>query len=144
MDGVRDGLKPPSVNTVRNVVAASIVLTLFHFTDNAIFLETYPAPDWQGDWFVWVVVISWFLFTLLGVFGYRYYREGRFSRAHPFLVLYSYTGLVSLGHFLYGGPDELTTRALVSVLIDAVVGTTVLAVALWSIVARRGTAAPAA
>jgi hypothetical protein len=130
-------MQPPSVRTVRNVVAATIVLTLVHFTDNAVNLDTYPAPSWQGDWFVWVVVVSWPLFTTLGVLGYRYYRDGRYSRAHPLLVMYSYTGLVSIGHFLYGGPDELTTRGLVSVCIDVTMGLVVLGVALWSIAARR-------
>ncbi|HET9013809.1 MAG TPA: hypothetical protein VFN38_18420, partial [Gemmatimonadaceae bacterium] len=75
--------------------------------------------------------------------GYRFYRDGEYQKAHVALVLYSYTGLVSLGHFLYGGPDELTTRALVSVAIDAMAGTAVLAVAVRSILARRRTASAA-
>ena len=130
--------RPPSVATVRAVVGATIALTLFHFTDNAIAIDSYPAPGWQPDWFVWVVAASWPLFTAVGVLGYRHYRDGRYAKAHPLLVLYSYAGLVSLGHFLYGGPGELTTRGVVSVLIDAVAGLAVLAVAIWSIVARRG------
>lgn len=133
--------RPPSVATVRAVVAATVVLTLFHFADNAIAIDSYPAPAWQPDWFVWVVVASWPLFTAVGVLGYRNYRAGRHAKAHPLLVLYSYAGLVSLGHFLYGGPGELTTRGVVSVMIDAVAGLTVLAVAIWSILARRGAAA---
>jgi hypothetical protein len=130
-------IDPPSVATVRAVVAATVVLTLFHFTDNAVAIDSYPKPSWQPDWFVWVVVASWPLFTAAGVLGYRAYRDGRYSTAHPLLLFYSYAGLVSLGHFLYGGPDELTTRGLVSMLVDAVAGSAVLAVAIWSIVARR-------
>jgi hypothetical protein len=130
-------MRPPSATTVRNVVAATIVLTLFHFTDNAVALETYPAPDWQPDWFWAVVALSWPLFTAVGVLGVRWYKRGELTKAHAALVFYSYTGFVSLGHFLYGGPDELTTRALVSVLIDAVAGAAVLGVALWSVAARR-------
>ena len=137
-------IQPPSVATVRNVVAASIVLTAVHFTDNAVSIDTYPAPGWQPDWFVWVVVLSWPVFTTFGVLAYRYYRDGRFSRAHPFMLIYSYTGLVSIGHFLYASPSELTTRGLVSVLIDVTMGSTVLAVTVWSIVARRRAAAAAA
>jgi hypothetical protein len=130
-------VRPPSVAIVRAVVAATIVLTLFHFADNTIAIDSYPAPSWQPDWFVWVVPISWILFTTAGVLGYRAYRDGRYSKAHPLLVLYSYAGLVSLGHFLYGGPDELTTRGVVSVFVDAVAGSAVLFVAIWSLVARR-------
>ena len=135
--------RPPSTAIVRAVVAATIVLTLFHFADNAMAIDSYPKPSWQPDWFVWVVVASWPLFTAVGVLGYRHYRDGRYAKAHPLLLLYSYAGLVSLGHFLYGGLDELTTRGLVSALIDAVAGAAVLGVALWSIAARRA-AAPAA
>jgi hypothetical protein len=130
-------MRPPSVTTVRNVVAATVVLTLFHFTDNAVAIETYPAPSWQPDWFWAVVVVSWPIFTAIGLLGYRWYKRGDFAKAHVALIVYSYTGLVSLGHFLYGGPDELTTRGVVSVLVDAVAGFAVLGVALWSLVARR-------
>src|SRR5829696_1701366 len=100
-------IRPPSVATVRAVVAVTIVLTLFHFTDNAVAIDSYPKASWQPDWFVWVVAASWPLFTPAGVLGYRHYRDGRYSKAHPLLVFYAYAGLVSLGHFAYGGPDEL-------------------------------------
>ena len=136
-------MRPPSVSTVRNVVIATAALTLFHFTDNTVSIDTYPAASWQPDWFEWVVAASWPLFTALGVAGVRFYGRGEFGKAHACLFFYSYTGLISLGHFAYGGPDELTTRGIVSVLIDAAAGVTVLAVAVWSILARRrGAAVP--
>ena len=130
-------VRPPSTATVRAVVTMSIVLTLVHFTDNAVSIDTYPAPDWQPDWFWLVVVLSWPVFTAFGVLGYRFYARGEWTKAQVSLVIYSYTGLISAGHFLYGGPGELTTRGVVSVLIDITVGSAVLAVALWSIAARR-------
>ena len=123
--------------TVRAVVVGTALLTLFHFTDNTIAIDSYPAPSWQPDWFEWVVALSWPVFVAFGVLGYRFYRRGEFHRAHVALVVFSYTGLVSLGHFIYGGPGDLTTRALVSVIVDALAGATVLAVALRSILARR-------
>jgi hypothetical protein len=134
---------PPSQATVGFVVAASVILTAFHFTDNYVSIETYPQPDWVTGT---AVLVSWPLFTLLGVVGYLLYRQQRYTLAHGFLLAYSYAGLSSLGHFLSGSPDEFTTRGLVSVLIDGAAGSTVLAVALWSILARRRTtprAAPA-
>ena len=130
---------PPSTKTVRNVVAATIAVTLFHFTDNFISIDTYPAPAWQPDWFEWVVLASWPIFTAVGVLAYRAYRDGTYPRAHVALIAYSYTGLISLGHFTSGSPDEFTTRGLVSIAIDAIAGTAVLLTALRSIVARRRT-----
>jgi hypothetical protein len=128
-------LRPPSVSTVGLVVGASIVLTAFHFADNYFAIETYPQPDWISGA---VVLVSWPLFTALGVTGYLLYRRGRFSQAHALLIAYSYAGLSSLGHFLSGSPDEFTTRGVASIFIDAIAGTAALAVALWSIVALRG------
>ena len=119
---------------MRLVVFASIVLTAFHFTDNYVSLETYPQPDWiTGP----LVLISWPLFTAVGVVGYIRYRQGRLALAHPLLFAYGYVGLSSLGHFLSGSPDEFTTRGLVSVLVDGVAGSAVVAVTVWSIVAHR-------
>jgi hypothetical protein len=137
----RSPLRPPSPAAVGLVVAASTILTAFHFADNYLSIETYPQPEWvTGP----AVLISWPLFTALGVVGYLLYRQGRFASAHAFLVAYSYTGLSSLGHFLSGSPDEFTTRGLISVLIDGVAGSAVLAVASWSIIARRRERRPAA
>jgi hypothetical protein len=120
--------------TVRAAVAASVLLTAFHFTDNYVSLETYPQADWiTGP----VVLITWPLFTAVGITGYLFYRQGRLALAHPLLFAYGYVGLSSLGHFLSGSPDEFTTRGLVSVLVDGVAGTAVLAVTVWSILAHR-------
>lgn len=129
---------PPSVRTVGAVVLASVVLTAFHFTDNFVAIETYPQPEWVTRA---VVAISWPLFTAVGIAAYLFYRRGNTALAHPFLIAYSYTGLSSLGHFLSGSPDEFTTRGLVSVFVDGAVGSAVLAVAVWSLVARRRRAA---
>ena len=135
-------MRPPSTTTVRNVVFACIALTLFHFTDNAVFIDDYPKASWQPDWFWAVVVVGWFVFTATGIAGYRAYRRGDFGKAHPLLIAYSYMVVSSLGHFLIGPPSELTTRGVVSVFVDAVAGAAVLVIAVWSIVARRRTAAP--
>jgi len=130
-------LGPPSASIVGLVVLGSIVVTAFHFTDNLVSIETYPQPGWVSEV---VVVVSWLLFTAAGVVGYRLYRKGELLMAHAFLFAYAYAGLSSLGHFLSGSPDEFTTRGLISILIDGVAGSTVLATVVWSIFARRGEA----
>ena len=137
-------MRPPSTRTVGLVVAATAVVTLFHFTDNAVNLETYPGPSWQPDWFEWIVVLSWPIYALIGLAAYLRYRSGSFASANALLVAYSFVGLVSIGHFLYASPAELTTRGAISVFVDILAGSVVLAVALWSILARRaGAEAPA-
>ncbi len=129
----RLAMRPPSVATVRLVVLASALVTLFHFVDNAVSIDTYPDPEPPPA----LIFASWPLFTAVGVAGYLLYRQGRVGAAHLYLLAYSFAGLSSLGHFAYGSPE--TTRGIASVLIDGVAGSTVLAVTLWSIAARRQT-----
>jgi hypothetical protein len=140
---MRRSIAPPSVSTVRLVVFTTIAVSLFHFTDNAINVDTYPKASWQPDWFDIVVVASWLLYTTVGVAAVRLYQRGRFRAAHVGLIIYGYLIFSSLGHFLYGSPSELTTRGLVSVFVDVTAGALVVAVGVWSILARRGHAKPA-
>jgi ammonia channel protein AmtB len=133
--------RPPSASTVRWVVLGTIAVTLFHFTDNAVNVDTYPEAGWQPDRFDVVVVVAWFAYTAVGLVGYRLYERGRFGPAHACLLLYGYLVVSSLGHFLYGSPDELTTRGLISVFVDVAAGSVVIAVTLGSILARHRTGA---
>ena len=128
---------PPSVSLVRFVVFGTIVVSLFHFTDNAVNIDQYPKAGWQPGWFNVVVVVGWFLYTAVGIGAYRAYRAGRLRQAHVGLVLYGLLILSSLGHFFYGSPSELTTRGLVSVFVDITAGSIVVLVGLWSMLARR-------
>ena len=138
-------MRPPSERTVCLVVAATIVLTAFHFTDNIVNVDTYPRQEWLSGTTIQVAaLIFWPVFAGIGVAGYLLYRRGRFPLANWLLVAFSYLGLVSIGHFTAGSPDELTSRGLISVVIDGVMGFAVLGVALWSMLARRGAAAPSA
>lgn len=135
---------PPSVSLVRFVVFGTILVSLFHFTDNAVNIDTYPKAGWQPSWFNVVVVVGWFLYTAVGIAGYRLYRAGRFRQAHVGLALYGLLILSSLGHFIYGSPSELTTRGVISVFVDVTAGSIVVLVALWSMLARRArTVSPA-
>jgi hypothetical protein len=134
---MKRSIAPPSRSTVQLVVFITIAVSLFHFTDNAINVDTYPKASWQPDWFDIVVVISWLLYTAVGVSAVWLYRQARFQAAHVGLILYGFLIFSSLGHFIYGSPSELTTRGLVSVFVDVTAGTLVIAVALWSVVARR-------
>src|SRR3954452_24412283 len=137
---MRRSIAPPSASTVRLVVFTTIAVSLFHFTDNAINVDTYPKAGWQPGWFDWVVAGGWILYTAIGVSGLRFYQQTRLRAAHISLTLYGYALFSPLGHFIYGSPDELTTRGLVSVFVDVTAGLLVIAVALWSILARRSAA----
>jgi hypothetical protein len=119
-------------------VGATILCTAFHFTDNIVNVDTYPRQDFLSATFIQIAgLIFWPVMASIGIAGYVFYRRGRIPLAHAYLIAFSFIGLVSLGHFTAASPDELTTRGLISVIVDAVAGLTVLAVTGWSILARR-------
>jgi hypothetical protein len=136
-------MRPPSERAVGLVVGATIVITAFHFTDNIVNVDSYPRQDWISATTIQVAgLIFWPAFAAIGVIAYRLYKRGRFPLANWLLVAFSYLGLVSIGHFTAGSPDELTTFGLISVTADGIAGLTVLGLAVWSMIARRR--APAA
>jgi hypothetical protein len=131
-------MRPPIARTVGIVVAGTILLTAFHFTDNIVNVDTYPRQEEISATAVQVAaLIFWPLFAAFGVIGYLLYRRGRISPAHAYLLAFSFLGLVSLGHFTAASPDKLTTRGLISVIMDAIAGFTVVGTVAWSILARR-------
>ena len=76
----------------------SVVITAVHFTDNFIYFEHYPQPDWitrPG------VYRSWIIWTVFGIAGYWLYKNQRFWLSYLCLAIYSTCGLSSLGHYLF-------------------------------------------
>jgi hypothetical protein len=152
MDGAMNGgpdesawMRQPSARIVGFVVGATIALTAFHFTDNIVNVDTYPRQEWLSATAIQVgALVFWPIMAGLGVAAYLHYRRGRFPLANWLLVAFSYIGLVSIGHFTTASPDELTTRGLISVVIDGVMGFIVLGMALWSMLARRRATVPSA
>ena len=128
--------RPPSTRVVGGVVFGTIVLTLIHFTDNAVNVDEYPKAGWQPDWFEWLVVAGWFVYSAVGVAGYRFYREGREPAAEVCLLVYGVAVASSLAHFLYGSPAEMPVLSAVSVFVDVAAGLGIMAVAVWSALAR--------
>lgn len=113
-------------------MAASIVITALHYADNYLFLHEYPGPDWVHHE---TIYIAWSLLTLVGVAGYLLYKEGRSVAAGLYLLVYSFTGLSSLGHYLHGGLDEFSPKMHLFVWTDALAGALVL---LCAIAVLRG------
>jgi hypothetical protein len=119
--------------TLRLLLAASILSTAVHYTDNFVNVADFPQPGWVDRP---VVAIAWVLLTAVGLLGYRLYTRGRFFAAHALLAVYSYTGLSSLGHYLYGTPDPVLRN--LSIVADGLTGGAILAFVVWS-AARRPT-----
>ena len=113
--------------TLRLLLGAAIVSTAIHYTDNYAAIDDFPQPGWVAEW---NIAASWVVLTVVGLLGYRLYSQGRLVPAHALLAVYSYTGLSSLGHYLYGAPDPLLRN--ISIIADGLTGAAILGFVIWS------------
>ena len=125
--------EPRDVTILRRVLVAGILVTLVHYADNYLYFEDYPQPASLRRWQVYT---GWLLLTAIGVAGYRLYARGRVWPAYACLVVYSYTGTSSLGHYLYGALSEFSAKQHVFILSDGLSGLAVLAFVVWSMLLR--------
>lgn len=125
---------PRSVTILRRVLVAGVVLTTIHYTDNYVYFDEYPQPASLRPWQVYT---GWLLLTAVGIAGYRLYVRGLVAAASVCLLVYSYTGTSSLGHYLYGALDEFSLKQHAFILVDGATGIAVIAFVVWSLL-RRG------
>jgi hypothetical protein len=83
-----------------------------------------------------VILGAWFVFTPLGLAGYFLYRRGRIRTGSMFLLAYSGSGLVGIGHYaLVSGMTAQPAWRQAHVIADVLLGASIAAFALWSILA---------
>jgi len=114
---------------LRILLLACIISTAIHFTDNYFYIEQYPQPDWITPSSVY---ISWIIWTAVGLTGYWLHQSERFWSAYLCLAIYSFCGLDSLGHYLYGSMSEFTMKMHVFIITDGLTGLAMLGFTLWS------------
>jgi hypothetical protein len=129
---------PRGIGTLRVLMGALIVSTAIHYTDNAVAVDEYPGTEPGG---AVGVPLFWLGFTIAGLIGYRLYTRGREPLAQVLIGVFAYSGISSIGHYLYDGMDELATWQNVSVLVDIALGSALLAWVIWSLATRRRLAA---
>jgi len=116
-------------NLLKILLIASIVSTAIHFTDNYLYIEHYPQPDWITPA---SIVRSWIIWTVTGIAGYWLYKNQRFWLSYPCLVYYSFCGLSSLAHYLFGSMAEFSAKMHLFIATDALTGLAILVFTLWS------------
>jgi hypothetical protein len=119
------------LNVLGAIIGAGILSTAIHYTHNFIAVSHYPGPKSLYTVTRVAIVISWPLLTGIGLLGYRRYREGRLREAHVSLAVYSITGIVTLGHFIYGNP-KIPALFYATLFTDFLTGLAVLGFVLWS------------
>src|SRR3954468_2350624 len=126
-----------SVGLLRAILAFSIISTGVHYTHNFVEVDQYPQSGLgiSNGAIQAGVLVSWPLLTAIGLWAYRQYARGNYDRANVPLLLYSVTGLITIGHFADGVPD-IPPVFFASIFTDFLAGLAVAAFAIWSM--RRG------
>ena len=124
------------MSLLRVLVAGLLLSTAVHYTDNWLSIEDYaPSTGLLAD-NPGLIPVSWALFAIAGIAGYREYRRAPSTRAHLLLGVFSVAGISTFGHLFYSG-NEFAAWQWASVLADGVLGLALFAFVLWSAAARR-------
>jgi hypothetical protein len=124
---------------LRAILAFSVLSTALHYSHNFVEIDQYPDGLVSGEVTQVAILISWPLLTAIGLAGYRLYSLGRYPTAHACLVAYSFTGLITPGHFLDGSPD-IPAFWYATIFTDALAGLAVIVFVVLSARALRGSA----
>ena len=111
----------------------AVVVSIVHYADNYANYSDYPhgsGPEPSAG----VILAAWFVFTAVGLTGYVLYRRGEIRRGSLFLLAYSGSGLVGIGHYAFvSGMTAQPAWRQAHVIADVLLGSAVFAFALWSI-----------
>jgi hypothetical protein len=120
------------LSALRTILVFSVLSTASHYAHNFVAIDSYPGG---GSGQQALIILSWPVLTMIGVYGYLLYARGELGRAHACLLIYSLTGLVTPLHFVYGEPD-IPAFFYVTIFTDFIAGLAVVAFVAWS--ASRG------
>ncbi|WP_410581738.1 hypothetical protein [Amycolatopsis sp. lyj-108] len=101
-----EALQNRGLTALRLILAFTLLSTTLHYAHNVIRAADYPQVEGVSVGLAaTLVVVAYVLLTTFGVLGYRDYLRGRYWRALAFLMVFSLSGLASLGHFLVAVPQ---------------------------------------
>ncbi len=107
----------------------SIAITSLHYTDNALFVERYPEPEWittSG------VFITWGVMTIIGILSYWLYSQQNLWWSYLVLGIYAVTGLSSPVHYFYGELAQFSPKMHALIWLDAMAGLGVVSFLVYS------------
>ena len=117
---------------LRALFLTAVAVSVVHYFDNVANHGDYPQPDGGFAPSAAVIAASWFAFTAFGVAGYRAFLRGRLRHAAILLAVYAGSGLVGLGHYTVPGAEDMPWWRHAHVVADIVLGTAMLAFAVWT------------
>ena len=130
-----------AVRILSAIFAVAVVVSIVHYTDNAVNFGDYPEAPSYVPTSAAIVAGFWFAFTAAGLAGYLLFRRGPSDLAVLLLAAYSGSGLVGIGHYLVPGATSMPWWRQAHVCLDIACGIAMFAFALWASRARRTSAA---
>jgi hypothetical protein len=115
--------------TLLAILVLNLISTWLHYTDNALFLNQYPGPDWFTPIGVLTTVI---MMTPVGLCGYWLYTKRSFWLAYLLLGAYSATSVSSPGHYLFPMVAPMSLKMHGLIWLDAVSGLSLIGFLVWS------------
>ena len=134
------------LTVVRVLLTLGIAESFVHYLDNTLRYRDYtgPNPPAVTSWIAqWMIPVSWFVFTAVGLLAYRRFRQGRLSEAAGYLAIYSVSGLISIGHYVGISINDLSVFQNTFVFLDIALGIAVLSFAIWTVRYARDAVAEA-
>jgi putative effector of murein hydrolase len=113
-----------------SILIFSIVITCIHYTDNAIYVNRYPEPQWfttSG------VLITWIVMTQIGIISYWLYSKQNYWLSYFLLGMYAGKGLSSPAHYFYGELSQFSMKMHTLIWTDVIAGLSVVAFLIWSL-----------
>jgi len=123
------------LTVLRVLLTLGIAESFVHYLDNTLRYRDYtgPNPPAVTSWIAqWMIPVSWFVFTAVGLLAYRRFRQGRLSEAAGYLAIYSVSGLISIGHYVGISINDLSVFQNTFVFLDIALGIAVLSFAIWT------------
>lgn len=117
-----------------SVIIFNIIITSLHYTDNALFVNMYPEPEWittSG------VFITWGIMTVIALISYWLYLQKNYWLSYLALIIYSTTGLSSPTHYFYGKMPEFSLKMHCLIWSDFIVGLLIVGFIIWSSLVKR-------
>jgi hypothetical protein len=112
-----------------SIMVFNLTSTWLHYTDNAIYVNRYPEPNWFTTIGVFITIA---IMPPIGLLGYWLYRQSRFRLSYMVLGIYSITSISSPGHYLFPGVMAMTAKMHALIWLDALAGSLLIGFILWS------------
>ena len=112
------------------ILVLNIIITSLHYTDNALYVDLYPEPEWISTSGVF---LTWGVMTAIGILGYWLYGKQKYWLSYLLLGIYAGTGLSSTAHYFYGALSQFSFKMHTFIWSDAIAGSLVVGFLVWSV-----------